>query len=887
LISLIVLAKKHSLSIKKLFIPLVLVPTLYTVLSCSSERNNAISIFYHNTTAHYNAYYIAREKLNEAEYQIEKSRNENFNEVLKIYEPMTDQLSNRLNDLADQAIEKASLPIQYHKNSKWVDNSYILIGRARFYKRDFENAIQTFKYVNTKSEKNNERHEALSWLLRSLIEDDQILHARAVSDFLGLEGLNKKKVSIVTLARAHFFLMTEDLESALLNLELGIKYSKPKKARARLHFIAGQIAQELGDDETAESHYHAALKNSPSYELEFYSKLYLAQVTQFDSDTDVKTIQKFFIKLLRDRKNIDFRDKIYYEMAKFELKQDNVNGAIAYLNESIKASLSNQNQKAYSYLMLAELYYERVQKYELSKAYYDSTLQVLDINHKDYKSIKKRHEILIDFTTQLNIVRTEDSLQNLSKMDSMELLAFIDQIIEKELEEKRKELARQEKESTFIDPFDQGGFTLNSSGTGTWYFYNPSATGIGRTEFKRIWGQRKLEDHWRRANKGIINVTPESLALEKVDGFEDYDPEKYSSKEEYEKEKRKIALLNPIPFSEEAFIASNGRLENALYLLGKIYDLHLNELENATTTFLKLLEKFPETENKLEVMYFLYRMNIDYDPETSNKYKNILLNNYPNSVYAKLILNPNFLEDSEKEDKLAGDLYYTAYTAYSAGNLTLAKSKLESLISSFPESSFIDKSQLLLAMIVGKSGDWVEYKKLLENFIKEFPQSDLIPFAQELLAACNKYLEAAIKGAESLISESTGEPEPGTGSEKTYSFSSGDAQFFVLILNAKSLKTTNVMLEFSKFNNKFFSEMKLSSNQILLGDNQFLFSIREFKKIEQAMRYYEKIQGSQSPVKKFKSNSPQYFLISTKNFPLFYELKNVEEYLSFFRENYL
>ena len=380
------------------------------------------------------------------------------------------------------------------------------------------------------------------------------------------------------------------------------------------------------------------------------------------------------------------------------------------------------------------------------------------------------------------------------------------------------------------------------------------------------------------------------MASEEAGEFEEYDPEKYASKEEYEREKRRAELMNPIPLTPEDLTASNKRLEDALYLLGKIYDLSLEEYENSTEVFIRLLTDFPDTEYKLEVMYFLYRMNIDIDPGISEKYKNILLNNYPNSVFAKLILNPNYLEDSEQEDRLAGELYKTAYAAYQAGSLSAARANLESLIANYPESSYIDKSKLLLAMLVGKTGDWVAYKKELEDFIAAYPESELLPFAKNLLASCNQYMQAAVRGSQAPVSESTGLPEGEIAQEEPkgpgYTYRPDEPHFFVLILSGKKLKTTNVMIELSKFNNKYFKELNLSSNQLLLQDNKYLFSIREFGDVKTAMRYFEKSQGSESPVKKFKSNSPTYFLISSKNFPLFYESKDIEEYLSFFRSKY-
>ena len=59
------------------------------------------------------------------------------------------------------------------------------------------------------------------------------------------------------------------------------------------------------------------------------------------------------------------------------------------------------------------------------------------------------------------------------------------------------------------DAFSQG----NSGGD--WYFYNPVTIALGKNDFKRKWGRRKLEDNWRRRNKasiGLADETGEELA---------------------------------------------------------------------------------------------------------------------------------------------------------------------------------------------------------------------------------------------------------------------------------------------------------------------------------------------------------------------------------------
>ncbi|MEQ8360930.1 MAG: hypothetical protein RH860_15670 [Cytophagales bacterium] len=869
------------------------------LISCSAERNNPIAKTYHNTTAHYNAYYIAREKLSDAEFKINQERQNNFNEILHVYDEMDEDMSSQLTGLAEDAIKKASLPIQYHKNSKWVDDCYILIGRARFYKRDFPNAIQTFKYVNSKSEDDNARHLALSWLLRSFIEAGELNNARAVSDYLKKQPLDKKVITEVTQARADYFQEIGELEEMAENMEVAVQFTKPKRFRARQHFILGQLYQELGNNDKAYEHYKLTLKSNPSYDLSFYSKLYLAQVTRFNSDTDIKEIKKYFEKLLKDKKNEDYKDKIYYELAKFEYKQDNINKALSYLYKSVAASEANPNQKAYSYLLLAEIHYDDLQEYETSKAYYDSTLQTLSKDHKDYESIKRRHEVLITFTKQLAIIQYEDSVQKLARMDSTELISYLNEIIEKEEERKRLEREKQENalannELRYGDA--QDGFSSGSNDQSGFYFYNASAISIGQTEFVRIWGRRALEDNWRRQNKGVaFNEEDESSEEDESLVEEEFNlkAEDFESKEEYNMAVQRLKLLKDIPFDEESMAASNKKLEEAYYTLGKIYNLNLLEYENATEAFLTLLERFPESEYNLEVMYFLYFINKDEkelsykindrsSKEISETYKNILLTEYPKSLYAKLILNPDYLKDAQLEDQQANALYKVAYENYQMGNYEAALQNVNSIIENYSSTTFIDKAILLRIIIKGKQKDILAYKSDLESFIEEYNTSEVLPFAKKLLNEANDYIRAATSPEEN-VSEATGE-----SSEKTpYEFNAKDRHFFLFSIENKGVKTNDVMIEFSDFNKANFSIEKLKVSQLLLNTERILFSVKEFESKEDAMRYYQAFQSRGKFLKSYQNVNPEYFVIGSKNFPLFYNSKNISEYKTFFQDNYL
>src|SRR5690606_9419214 len=131
---------------------------------------------------------------------------------------------------------------------------------------------------------------------------------------------------------------------------------------------------------------------NPEYEVDFYARLYMAQVTEISRNRDVNAARKSFRKLLKDSKNKEFRDKIYYEMGVFELKQNDINEAINFFNRSVRSG-TNQRIRGEAFLRLGEIYYDTLKNYELSQAYYDSAISALPKDYENYATIKSRQEI--------------------------------------------------------------------------------------------------------------------------------------------------------------------------------------------------------------------------------------------------------------------------------------------------------------------------------------------------------------------------------------------------------------------------------------------------------------------------------------------------------------
>ncbi len=424
----------------------------FFISSCSSEKNAPLNRAFHNTTSHYNAYYYAKENIESIELKIKESVEPDYDKILPIFATFDTALASSYKVETEEAIKMASLAIQRHPISKWVDDSYLLVGLARLYDLDFVNAIKTFKYVYVKAKSEDTKHLAGIYLLRTYTEYGEFDNAISVSDVLKKQKLNQANKKLLNLHRAYYYQVRDDLDNMLQSLTKAAPDLNNNDGKGRMYFIIGQNYQELGFDAEAYNYYKKCLATNPEYELDFFARLKMTQVTQLTRNSDLKTVRKHFRILLKDKKNIEFKDKIYFEMAEFEAKQSNLQEAIEYYNLSIRNSIKNKRQKGLAYLKLGKIYYDTLRDYRKAEAYYDSTIQVLPIDHKDYELIKERQIILKDFVTQLNTIELQDSLLNLAAMDSLELVKVLYEKVDEEekiaIEQKEKEAKNKARSSS-------------------------------------------------------------------------------------------------------------------------------------------------------------------------------------------------------------------------------------------------------------------------------------------------------------------------------------------------------------------------------------------------------------------------------------------------------
>jgi tetratricopeptide (TPR) repeat protein len=832
---------------------------------CSSNQNTVTANIYHNATAHYNGYFYALEKTLEVEKIVLKSLDDDPNQILRLFPKLDTTLAKSYTKDTEEIIKMASISIQRHPNSQWVDDNYIQVGLARLYSCDFQNAIQTFKYVNTKSPDPNSRHIALLHLLRTFIEQGDFERAEEVFLFLEKEKLNKSNHKNLYLGKAYFYQLRGDYDNMVRNLASADSLLSKKDRKGRIYFIVGQVYQKLGFGSEAYNYYRKCLGTNPDYEIDFYARLNMAQVARLENKGDVRVIRKQFNKLLTDTKNSEFKDKIYYEMGEFERKQGNVNEAIENYKLSAHAG-KNKRIQGSSFLRAGQLYFDSLKKYSLAKAYYDSAINSLPKEFEGYSSIKKRQEVLGDFVKYTETIVWQDSLLMMAAMDSLSLRTQLDSVFasRKQAEDlakkKKKKLESRSGGNSSNNPF----FNQESTSTTDWYFGNLSAVGIGQTEFQRIWGNIPLEDNWRRSNK-TATVTA-STGKSEIDGTDKETEVAETKSEKPTDEAGKV--FAQLPQTEKQKQEALGKIEEAYFKLGDLYYFQLEEKENASQSYQTLLTRFPESEYEPEVLYKLYLISREKDEVIAQQFAQRLKDKHPNSTFTRILLNPDYLKETSVAAEKQKLIYKEAYADYQLGNLRASQEKIKQALQ-VGETAFTPQLQLLQILITGKTEDISRYQYELGEFVKKYPDVTVKPYAEKLLAS-SKSLQEKMEKSRGI----------------RFVIANTDPHYFVTVYKIGDKIATPVSDALEKFNDSQFKDKNLKSTNLIFTEEYAITFVIGLPNREEAMNYFDSFNSRAALLKPFSSYNFYNFVITKVNFDLFYRTKALDEYLTFFDRNY-
>ncbi len=811
----------------------------------------------------------------------QKSHVDNYDDILFVYQWGTPEAATAIAPQMDRTIEKCTKVIKEHsmvikgkQKNIYVIKSYLLIGKARFFKYDFFPALETFNYIIKQFSKDKKAvdlvAEAQLWAGRCQIMIGNQSSAEAYfEELLQDKKINKKLKADISASMAQSQINSKQYEAALLSLTEAIENGPNKQQRIRWTFIQAQLHEKLGNNHEASQAYKDVVRMKPSnYDMLFTAQLNRAK--NFDVYMESSNIvYRELNKMLDDEKNIEYRDQIYFVMAEVALAEEEYDKADKYLKKSVRTSVKNNTQKGLSYLKLADVDFS-FKEYVKAQAYYDSAASTLPAAHKKFSYAKKRKESLTGLVNNIKIVQLEDSLQRVAQLSPAAQKKlyqdYIAWLIEDEARQKREQEIRELNEQLVNESKNMNNGQTVGGETG-WYFYNSNARSSGISAFQSKWGTRKLEDNWRQKNKTSVQFdNPEKTANTSTDPQNTsiaggkYDPEYYLAK---------------VPNTPEMLDTSNGRIMRAYVELGSIYKEELNDFDESSASYKKVLTRYPDCKYEPRVLFSLYRLYIgEGKTEQAEVYKNQLISKYPSNVYAKTLLNPGKLDKNDESYKAIAALYRAEFESFKKGNYAAVLKSLSAKKPEYENSLLEPKFALLEAMCYGKLKKQKEFVASLEAVIAKYPNTPESKAAQSTLDLVDTGGSA------------NGQPDSSSTSLGNFVYDGNAPHKFIAIMPNKGIDMNTLRNAFADFNQQFYKLDRLQVQNIFFDKDRQIIIVSGFTNAAKAKVYYNSILANPTILGYLPAQITTKIIVSDDNYKELYKDKNLKEYLNFLKAKY-
>ncbi|MCC7533516.1 MAG: tetratricopeptide repeat protein [Bacteroidia bacterium] len=854
------------------WLPVVMGVMLITFAACNPTRERWINKKWHTLTGHYNVYFNGQIKFDEAVESYEKGIQNDFNRVLPVFLIPDETAAKGMTSVMDEVIKKTSKSIQNHTVGSYTDDSYLLMGKAQFYKGDYFAALETFQFINSKYPNSNLKKECTAWIALCYDALKKTGEAEAVMGLLineidPMKFMGKKKLpekytpkkdrltktqrAFIYATAAHIFLKQEKYNLATERLKVALQYTKPKPSRIRFNYILGQLNLMQDSIALAKKNFTLVTRLLAPYDFEFNANLNLTQLYDPKNKSEVKKVKRSLKRMLNDDKNAGLYDQIYYELARIEERDKDLPNAIKHYQLSASKSEKNQTQKAKSFLALGDIYLAEP-NYKLGQAYYDSAAKAIPQEDKNYKKVQDKRNILSELISNILTIETEDSLQRLAKLDKKELEKKVDEWIlaeKKRVEEEAKnaKLKKELEEHAALNkPMGSAAPTipdLAMGGDAKWYFYNTSVVNKGQQEFfsQKKWGRRENEDYWRISSKEKPKqqkqpnendgTKVDSVATEKSVG--NISTSKQDKEETLDEKSQKVSVseeksawVKDIPYTTSEVERSNQKIIEAYRNLGDIYALKIEDYKEATTSYNMLLKRFPSNKFEVEVLYQLYKsyqaLKIDKSADST---KEALIKKYPESNYALLLQNKPIQTSEVSVNKEVIQAYEQLYAMYINGNYTGVKEGKHSADKKYSGNAMQAKFDLLYALAVGKTDSLGAFKIELQDIITAYPKTDVAERAKDILEAINTM------GSKPKLDSIEAAPK--------FVLEPDVPHYYVFASRVEKLDLNEVLQRIISFNEEYHQMDGLRANTLLASDGYQILYVREFPKLEKAVKYMD------------------------------------------------
>ena len=738
--------------------------------------------FIQNTVTHYNYFFNANNKLNEVLERAKIAHKEDYTQLLPFYNYSLDETAQYKTEL-DSVIYKSTAGILIHDlRNDWIDNLYLLIGKAYYLRNSLDSAYLTFQYINyafspkekggydkvigsnadegnifsiSTKEKQNilkeafsrppSRNESLLWQIKTYLAMDALPEASSLIETLKNDPQFPDRLkSGLEEALAFYFYKQLAYDSAAAHLALALDNAENKQEQARWEYLLAQLYERAGNPAMAEKYYDQTIRHTIDPIMEVYARLNSIRQNKNGDKNSIDNAVNELIRMARRDRYLFYRDIIYYTAATIELERNNPEAATALLQRSIQTSTSNPAQRSKSFLALGDIYFSQ-KKYTPAKGAYDSVITQYMLPD-DAKLLAVRTAALEKIVVQQAVLDRQDSLRRIAALPDKERETF--------LRNMAKRLRRERGISESDLPLNPGGFMdnnpaasdmfSNNASKSNWSFADASLKGKGLNDFKTRWGNRPNVDNWRRqaavAQAATFNRPPDpAMAAGMRPGqlTAGGDLQAPAGEINYE------SLLNNLPLTPEKQKISADSVEHALFELGRAYMSGLEDYYSAIDALEKLVQDFSASTYQEEALFNLYYCYLKVGkPANQLQIQKLLATKYPGGKFSSLLTSsrPSLSPDSLQKTK-ATQQYQDIYNLFIEGNFDQAVTMKRTADSVYGQHYWTPQLLYIEGVYYIRQRDDSTAKAVLNKIIQLYPSSPMAPKTANLLSVLSRRKE--------------------------------------------------------------------------------------------------------------------------------------------------
>lgn len=956
------------------------------ITGCSTRKNTAGTRFYHALTTRYNVYFNGQEAYKNGVLTQIQGHKDNHMELLPL--ALTDNKETARMGAADfdRAIEKAQKAIRQHSIKRrpirrqgarytaeyrqwlarrefnpFLHNAWMLLGKAQYAKGNFSEAAATFSYIaRLYNGQPRITAEALIHLSQCYTSMGWNYDAEDALNRVNNDSLPASLLPAYQAATCRLLLANQRYRDAVPLLKQVAERERNRTQKARCYYLLGQVHQLLGQPAESYTAYTKVTRLSPPYELAISARVKQTEVMQH---TDSRKIIGKLQRLGKEEKNTEYLDRIYYAMGNVHLSHKDTAEALNAYRKGVASGEKSSKVKGTLLLTLGNLYWQRMQYAEAQRAYAEA-FAFMENTHREYEQTKWRSEVLDELVPHTTVIQREDSLQHLAALPEAERLKAIEQVIAqvaaREAEEAKREKAEakelflaeaQARQEAYGNEQPQNaGNTRNNSasvatsgattvgGSKAWYFYNAQAVEQGKAEFRRQWGNRKLEDNWRRRNKTVAdtdNLFSATNDNEQTESSLDTIPGQRLSQESHNTATGKdggaldaIAAITEqeggtavydhhqpayylaqLPLTKEAKEESDRLLAEALYAAGKIFKERMQSFGQAEVSFERIVRQYPEFPLLDEVYYHLYLTELaaDYHQKSvmqhadnshlqkAERCRQELIAQFPHSRYARLLNDPEFTENAVYGKQREDSLYAHAYELFRAGNGAGVREANRVSAERYPFGQHRPKFMFLNATTHLQAGDTRTFLNDLKELVQDYPQNEITDLAAHILKGVQEGRtlthtgDAAASvwkrrndtaGATGAFSEADEELMP---ADSVFSTERETEYYFLLAYEPERVNEHRLLFDVARYNFSTFLVKNFDLDFLSIRGVRML-RVASFGNYDEAYLYFRQLYASSAL--KGRLNGIRAIIISSENYELLANQYSFDDYDAFYRKQF-